>query len=173
MTEARARRIEPPAPLIERITGTVAVAGGTLALATAMLVTTSVLLRWLAGTPIEGDFEYVKMATAIAVFCFLPYTQACRSNISADVFTRRLPLHLQRAIDSVWDLAYAGMTGFLAVALGFGARDALRSGVTTMQTQTPLWPGIALSALLCGLLAVTALITADRLRRAAQGRAAP
>ena len=53
----------------ERLTGICAALGGLLTLAVALLATVSVLLRWLISSPIDGDFEYVKMATAVAVFC--------------------------------------------------------------------------------------------------------
>jgi hypothetical protein len=77
-------------PLIERLTARVAALGGALALAIAGLVVVSVLGRWLFSSPVEGDFEFVKMATAIAVFAYLPYTQARRGNIMVDTFTSRL-----------------------------------------------------------------------------------
>ena len=67
----------------------------------------SVLGRWLSGMPlaaqvprrlgpINGDFELVQMATAIAVFSFLPYCQARRGNIVVDTFTSWLPRARQR-----------------------------------------------------------------------------
>ena len=53
--------------------------------------------RWLLQLrPINGDFEMVQMATAIAVFSFLPYCQARRGNIVVDTFTSWLPRAHQR-----------------------------------------------------------------------------
>lgn len=150
---------------LERLTGRVAVAGGLVALAVAMLVTASVLMRWLFNAPIDGDFEYVKMATAIAVFAYLPYTQARRGNIMVDTFTLNLPRPDRQRIDAFWDFTYALFMGFCAYALLNGTLDALKSGETTMQRQIPLWPGIGLSMLLCALLAATAILTALRLVR--------
>ena len=72
---------EQPRSLLERLTGVIAIVGGALAFSVAMLATISVGSRWLFNAPIDGDFEYVKMATAIAVFAYLPYTQARRANI--------------------------------------------------------------------------------------------
>ena len=153
---------------LERWTGSVAVAGGLLALAVAMLVMASVLMRWLLNAPIDGDFEYVKMATAIAVFAYLPYTQARRGNIMVDTFTLNLPRRVCQRIDAFWDIAYALFMGFCAAALLNGTLDAIKSGETTMQRQIPLWPGIGLSMLLCALLAATAILTSLRLHRQAR-----
>jgi TRAP-type C4-dicarboxylate transport system permease small subunit len=152
-----------PAPWLERAAGAFAVAGGVLMLAVAALVTTSVVLRWQFNAPIDGDFEYVRMGTAVAVFAFLPYAQVRRGNIMVDTFTSWLPARGQAFIDAFWDLAYALFMGFIAYCLVFGTWDAIRSGETTMQRQIVLWPSIAIATGLCMLLTVTAVATAIRL----------
>jgi TRAP-type C4-dicarboxylate transport system permease small subunit len=148
---------------IEQLTGWIAILGGVLALAVALLATTSVVMRWLFNAPIDGDFEYVKMATAVAVFAYLPYTQARRGNIMVDTFTGWLPERARNILDAFWDLAYAALMSFCAYCLLHGSLDALKSGETTMQRQLVLWPSIVLTTILCGLLALTAVVTAYRL----------
>ncbi|MCX7325158.1 MAG: TRAP transporter small permease [Hyphomicrobiales bacterium] len=150
-------------PLIERLTGSVAIFGGLLALAVAGLVVVSVLGRWLFSMPVEGDFEFVKMATAIGVFAYLPYTQARRGNIMVDTFTGWMGKAAQSRLDAVWDLAYAAFMGLCAWGLFLGARDALSTGETTMQLQLAVWPAIGLCAVLCLLLVVTCIGTIARL----------
>jgi TRAP-type C4-dicarboxylate transport system permease small subunit len=167
----------PAAPVggvLGRVTGWIAVFGGLLTLAVALLATASVTLRWLFSAPIDGDFEFVKMATAVAVFAYLPYTQARRGNIVVDTFTSGLPVHVNAAIDAFWDLAYALLTAFLTYCLVHGSLDAFRSGETTMQRQLVIWPSIAAATFLCLMLTLTSLWTAVvRLRwaSAAGGRA--
>lgn len=163
----------PAKPFIERMNGIIAVAGGLVMLAVALLVTASVVMRWLYSSPIDGDFEFVQMATAIAIFAFLPYTQARRGNIMVDTFTGWLPTAWQRVLDAVWDLAYAALMGYVAYALVHGSLNAFRSGETTMQRQLVLWPSVALCAALAGLVAVTALATALRLANAASKAGKP
>ncbi|MGL4440449.1 MAG: TRAP transporter small permease subunit, partial [Bosea sp. (in: a-proteobacteria)] len=107
----------PPPPLIERLTGPVAIFGGLLALAVAALVVVSVLGRWLFSMPVEGDFEFVKMATAIGVFAYLPYTQARRGNIMVDTFTGWMGEVAQNRLDAFWDLAYAAFMALCAYGL--------------------------------------------------------
>jgi TRAP-type C4-dicarboxylate transport system permease small subunit len=155
--------IAPPSSAIVRFTGWIAILGGLLALAVAVLATTSVLMRWLFNAPIDGDFEFVKMATAVAVFAYLPYTQARRGNIMVDTFTGWLPPGVRNVIDAFWDLIYAGFMGYLFYCLVYGTLGSITSGETTMQRQLLLWPSIAVTTALCGLVAVTAIFTALRL----------
>lgn len=150
-------------PLVDRLIGWIAIGGGLLALGVALLVTVSVLGRWVLGKPIEGDFEFVKMATAIAVFSFLPYTQIQRGNIMVDTFTTRLSARGRAALDAVWDLTYAGVAALMAHGLFTGAGEAFRSRESTMQLQILIWPAIGLCALLATVLVLSSLISAARL----------
>lgn len=154
-----------PAFMLEGITGWVAALGGMLALAVALLATASVIMRWLFSAPIDGDFEYVKMATAVAVFAYLPYTQARRGNIMVDTFTGWLPARVCDFIDAFWDIVFALFMAYLAYCLVHGTLGLWKSGETTMQRQLVLWPSVALSAGLAALVVVTALATALRLLR--------
>ena len=104
----------PPDPAIGRATRAVAILGGCLSIATATLVTLSVLGRWLGFGSINGDFELVQMGVALSVFCFLPLSQARRGNIMVDTFTTWLPARVQRAIDAFWDFVYAGFMALIA-----------------------------------------------------------
>lgn len=151
--------------LIERLSGAIAVLGGALSLAVAVLVVSSVLGRWLFGAPINGDFELVQMATAISVFTFLPYCQARRGNIVVDTFTSWLPVRANALIDAFWDLVYAGMMGLLTACLATGTVEHYRSGQTTMLLQLAVWPAIAVCAALAFLLTCVALATAASLVR--------
>jgi TRAP-type C4-dicarboxylate transport system permease small subunit len=162
--------VAPPSFGITGITGFIAVLGGLLAFAAAILVTASVSMRWAFSAPIDGDFEYVKMAMAIAVFAYLPYTQVRRGNIMVDTFTTWLPVRLQRLLDAFWDIAYAGFMGYVAYCMTFGAIGMFQSGETTMQRQLVLWPSIAICTALAFLVALTAVLTAARLAGAGSGK---
>jgi TRAP-type C4-dicarboxylate transport system permease small subunit len=154
---------------IERVTSLIAVLGGLLTLAVALLATTSVVMRWLFNAPIDGDFEFVKIATAVAIFAYLPYTQARRGNIMVDTFTNWMPQRLTALIDAFWDLAYAALIGYVGYCLIYGTLDAIKSGETTMQRQILIWPSIALSTALCLLLTLTAVATAIHLLAGSRG----
>ncbi|HYI89629.1 MAG TPA: TRAP transporter small permease subunit, partial [Beijerinckiaceae bacterium] len=78
-------------PALTRASEILALAGSALMLVVAGLVTVSVLMRWLLGDGISGDFELVQIATALGAFAFLPLCQARRGNVIVDTFTARLP----------------------------------------------------------------------------------
>ena len=114
----------------------------------------------------------VKMATAIAVFAYLPYTQARRANIMVDTFTGWLPPGGRNILDAIWDFVYALVMAYLTYCLVYGTLGYIQSGETTMQRQLVLWPSIALCTLLSALVVVTALSTALRLLTAGSDRSA-
>jgi TRAP-type C4-dicarboxylate transport system permease small subunit len=158
----------PPLPEhspVARVARVLAIVGGLLSVASALLVTTSVTLRWLGFGSINGDFELVQIGVALSVFCFLPLTQARRGNIMVDTFTTWLPLRVQRAMDAFWDFVYAGFMALTAWCLMNGARDALASGLTSAMLGLNLWPVFAATVLLILLLVVTAVDTALQLLR--------
>ena len=158
----------PPLPEhspVARVARALAIVGGLLSVATALLVTTSVTLRWLGLGSINGDFELVQIGVALSVFCFLPLTQARRGNIMVDTFTGWLPLRVQRAMDAFWDFVYAGFMALTAWCLMNGARDALASGLTSAMLGVNLWPVFAATVLLILLLVATAVDTALQLLR--------
>ena len=75
-----------------------------------------------------------------------------------------------RGLRTVNPEEYPGVVKSDCVILDFGTSslihgslDAIKSGETTMQRQLVIWPSIALSTLLCGLLALTSVLTAVRL----------
>jgi TRAP-type C4-dicarboxylate transport system permease small subunit len=158
----------PPLPEhspVARVARALAIVGGLLSVATALLVTTSVTLRWLGLGSINGDFELVQIGVALSVFCFLPLTQARRGNIMVDTFTAWLPLRVQRAMDAFWDFVYAGFMALTAWCLMNGARDALASGLTSAMLGLNLWPVFAATVLLILLLVATAVDPALQLLR--------
>ena len=151
---------EAPHSVLDRLMGVSAALGGLLAVGVATLVVVSVLGRWLFYLPVRGDFELVRIATACAVFAYLPYTQARRANIMVDTFTQRLPPRVRDAMDAFWDLVFAACMGACAYSLYLGAFDARENYETTSELQLQMWPFILLCAGLCALLAATATATA-------------
>ena len=144
-----------------------ALAGGALAFLIAMVVTVSVMKAWLTNRPLPDIEDYAGIATALALFMFLPYCQRRRAHIVVDTFTGRLQQPLLRLIDGLWDLAYAVAMAVLAYCLTLGAYEKYANGETAAPNITTVmkWPVIAVVALLVAIMAVTALLSAlDRLR---------
>ncbi len=140
-----------------------ALAGGVLMLAVAMLVTMSVLMRWLVGDGISGDFELVQIATALGAFAFLPFCQARRGNVIVDTFTSNLPRRATLLLDAMWDLLYASIIAVLSWRLVLGARDAFASQTTSMVLGVPQGYAIDACAIMGVFLALIAAVTAARL----------
>jgi TRAP-type C4-dicarboxylate transport system permease small subunit len=126
----------------------------------ALLVTLSVLMRWLAGQGISGDFELVQMGLALSVFAFFPICQARRGNVVVDSFTSRLPERAQAALDALWDVVFAGFAGFVAWRLALGAQEAFSSGTTSMVLGMPIGYAIGAGAAMMGFLSLTCVATA-------------
>lgn len=155
-------RDSAPSPL-GRATGFVAIAGGLITVAIAVLVSASVIGRNALGEGVPGDFEYVQMGTAVAVFAFLPLCQLRRGNIVVDAFSSNWPPALRNALDALWDGVYAGIMGLLAYTLLLGALDTRANGTASMVMGIPIWPAILACALLSGFLSLVCLYTARRL----------
>jgi TRAP-type C4-dicarboxylate transport system permease small subunit len=160
--------VEEPAPsapttaLIDRLAAVIAVVGGLLSLAIALTVTASVAGRNIRDEGIPGDFEYVQMGTALAVFAFLPLCQIRRGNIVVDTFSASWPPRLLNMIDALWDLVYAALMGLMAYALFLGAFDQRSNGSATMVMNVPIWPAIMACAVLCAFLSLVCVVTASR-----------
>jgi TRAP-type C4-dicarboxylate transport system permease small subunit len=171
---------QPPPRGFDRFCRLVALFGGILCLIVATTSVISVLGRSAVtaypefGKTALGNIvkdivlantEFVKMATAVAIFAFLPYSQIQRSNIVVDTFTGWMPKRLTQFVDAFWDIVYALVMGACAYALIFGTESAIKSGETTQQLAVPLWPSIAMSTALCWMLALVCIATAVRLVR--------
>ena len=150
----------PDAHGAARMARVLALLGGFLLVGLAGLVTMSVLMRWILGEGVNGDFELVQMGLAVAVFAFLPLCQARRGNVMVDTFTQWLPGSVQAVIDALWDLLYAAFAGFIAWRLWVGAWEALSSHTTSMVLALPIHYAIAVCAAMAGFLAVIAVLTA-------------
>lgn len=147
-------------PAVERAAAIAAVAGGTLILFVAILVTASVLGRWLFNRPIPADYEFVEIGIGVAVFAFLPYTQVRNGHIAVDTFTQRLPARWNAIVDGLWDLVLAVFLGFFTWGLVSGAQESFQYNETLVQISWPIWPVYAVCAVLCGVAFLAALAVA-------------
>ena len=142
-----------------------AVAGGALLLLIAVFVTTSVILRAATGRGIDGDFELVQIAAAIAAFCLFPLCLATRGNVVVDTFSRRWPPPLIRCLDGLWDLLFGLIAATFAARMIVGALDQFRSNTTSIVLGIPTWWAVALCAILLLILAAMSLVVGLRLMR--------
>lgn len=142
------------------LTRPLAIAGGLIMLSSAIMVVVSVGLRWSISYSVPGDIELVQIASALAVFCFLPLCQGRRGNIMVDTFTTKLPPRLRDGLDALWDLIYALVMGVIAWRLAVGAWDSLRSNTVSMMLNLPVGWAIAACSGMAALLTLVAIATA-------------
>lgn len=153
----------PPPALVDRVARGLAIVGGLVMLAAATMVTTSVVLRWLFRSGVKGDFEMVQIATAVAVFAFLPLCQLKRGNVFVDTFTLRTPAWFNRGLDRLWDVLYAGFAVLISWRLVVGGLDAIASRTSSMVLAIPIGWAILATGLMALVLAAVTLVSAKRL----------
>ena len=114
-----------------------------------IMETVSISLRALVGPPIPGDFELIKMGTAIAVVAFLPYCQLVKGNFIVDFVLARAPERVRSGDGRSW---YAWQFGLIAALLCWrmtlGGIDLRASADQSMVLSLPIWtafPPILLS----------------------------
>ncbi len=152
--------VEPAARLrgragrvIERLCEWVALAGGVVLVAIALMSAVSIVGRALFSVPIQGDYELVQMGCAIFVACCLPAAQIRYANIIVDFFTTRASPATQASLDAIGALVLACVMGVVAWRTGVGLVDIRQSGQTTTILGVPTWytyagmmPGLVLAS---------------------------
>jgi TRAP-type C4-dicarboxylate transport system permease small subunit len=157
----------PPRGPVAWLASGLALLGGGVLLATALLTSYSVVQRWITRQPVPGDFELVSLGSGLAVFGFFAYGTLLRANILVDTFTGWLPGAISRALDAGWTLIWAAAMALLAERLWLGAIETRRSGTTTMALGLPTWWVLAVGAACFAATALTALYWSWRLARGA------
>jgi TRAP-type C4-dicarboxylate transport system permease small subunit len=156
-----------------RLADLLAVVGALVLLASAAILTYSVLLRVVASGQVRGDFEIVAVSSGIAVLLFLPYCQARRAHVLIEVFTAWLPARVRRAMDALWSLALAVAASLLTARLLVGLQDAWSRNDVTMMLHIPL--SVVFVAAVVGvagtaILALLDFVIAFPYARAREGR---
>jgi TRAP-type C4-dicarboxylate transport system permease small subunit len=152
-----------------RISEALAALGGFVALCVALLISASVLRRWLFDQPVPGDFELAQMFTAVAVFAFLPICQLRRGNILVDFFTASASPRMRHGLDFISCLLFSVFAGLVCLGTFRGAGDAFRSHTTTMVLGFPTGWAMGIGAVCAAWLVVVSLYTAWREFAAARG----
>ncbi|MDJ0822062.1 MAG: TRAP transporter small permease [Paracoccaceae bacterium] len=145
------------ARVVEGVSTVLAVAGGLVLCAMAVMTMVSITGRILPGLgPVKGDYELVANGCALAVFAFLPYCQLKRGHVTVDILTARFPARVQAFFGLMGDtlIALAAILITRQLWLGFGEKypygsDALREALgmgyrpffpeTTYELSIPVW----------------------------------
>jgi TRAP-type C4-dicarboxylate transport system permease small subunit len=144
--------------------------GGVILIGMALMTLASVAGRALFSTPIQGDVEMVQLACAVALSCFLPYTQWQGSNIIVDFFTTRASPATRHRLDALGALVVGAVAALLCWRTAAGAMAAYTNEETSMLIAIPIWipyllmtPGLLLTALVSCFIAWRRLTAGDAL----------
>lgn len=151
-------------------TSALAVFGGLLLVAGALLTVVSVTGRYLFSAPIHGNVEMVELSAAAAVASFLPYCQMKRGHVIVDFFTLWAPERLKALLDTLGALLFALCAGILTWRLSLGGQDMFRYNDQTMVLGIPTWYAFAVMVPSFLLLTLACLLTAWRHAERLAGR---
>ncbi|MEO8279551.1 MAG: TRAP transporter small permease [Ideonella sp.] len=134
--------------LIYRLSQALAWIGGLVLTAMAVLSVASITGRALSGFglgPVPGDFELVEAGTALAVFCFLPWTHLKGGHAVVDLFWKAYPPVIQRVLVFLSDSLMLLIWLLLVWRMGVSMEDYRSNGEVTFILQMPVWWGYAAS----------------------------
>lgn len=144
-----------------------ALLGGLLLLAVIAIVVVSVIGRELAAYgmgpgPIPGDFELVEAATALAIFCFMPWCQMERGHVSVDILAALIGPRFDAALSVLFNVLMTVIAGFILWRLWAGMMDKIQYNETSFILQFPVWWGYAVCVPVAGVFVVAAAWTVVR-----------
>ena len=147
-----------PVRWLERLTRSVALAGGLLLVGVMGMTVVSVLGRYLFNAPVPGDYEITELAIGIAAFAFFPYCHISNANIVVELFTGRMPTRWKAALDAVHNITFAIVAGLIAWRLFIGGMHKFADGETTMFLAIPIHWAYFSAVLGAGLLTAVCVL---------------
>ena len=147
-----------PVRWLERLTRSVALAGGLLLVGVMGMTVVSVLGRYLFNAPVPGDYEITELAIGIAAFAFFPYCHISNANIVVELFTGRMPARWKAALDAVHNVTFAIVAGLIAWRLFIGGMHKFADGETTMFLGIPIHWAYFSALIGAGLLTVVCVL---------------
>src|SRR5262245_41609473 len=117
------RPIGPIGRILFGVARALAIFGGLLSCAMAVIVTVSVTGRYLFRWAVPGDYDIVGILCGCAIFAFLPYCQLHRGNVLADFFTSKAPERFKAALDAGGTFLYLAAAIMFTWRLYYGALE--------------------------------------------------
>ena len=109
--------------------------------------------------PLPGDFELTKIGVAVAVFCFLPYCQLHRQNVSADIFTLWVNVKTRLLLNLIASILAFLFSILLVWRMFEGMLDQKAYNYTTTILQFPIWIAFIPVLFSLSLLACASIFT--------------
>lgn len=157
-----ARPADPVGRVLYAIARWLAIFGGVVLCAMALLTTVSVTGRSLFNNPISGDFELVAIGTGLAVFAFLPWCQLVRGNVLVDFFMSATPPRARIFADVIGGIVFLAIAALLAWRMIFGGLDMYEYNELSMTINFPRWTTFPPSFVMMSFLVVVIAYTIGR-----------
>jgi TRAP-type C4-dicarboxylate transport system permease small subunit len=95
--------------------------------------------------PVRGDFELVEAATALAVFCFMPWCHLQRGHAVVDMLWKVYPAPMRRMLQVLTDALMMIVWLLLVWRMSIAMADYRGNGEVSFILQMPVWWGYAAS----------------------------
>ena len=165
------RPTDPVGRVLYAAARALAICGGVLLCAMALLTTLSVTGRSAISMPVPGDFELVAIGTGLAVFAFLPWCQLTRGNVLVDFFMTRAPVRAKTICDTLGGIFYLIIAVILTWRMIYGGLDMYNYAEKSMTINFPRWTTFPPSILMMAFLVVVIAYTVWRsIRETREGR---
>ncbi|NQV56739.1 MAG: TRAP transporter small permease, partial [Rhodospirillales bacterium] len=143
MSEGFEEEVPRPTDKVGRVLFTLARAlalfGGVVIGAMAIMTTISIFGRAFLSSPIPGDIELIEIGTGTAVFAFLPYCQMMRGNIIVDFFLTSAPYRVKSFFDFIGGVMFLIIGCLLNWRMVYGGIDMYQYAETTGVLAIPRW----------------------------------
>ena len=109
--------------------------------------------------PVPGDFELTQIGVAVAIFCFLPYCQLRRINVTAEIFTLWVRNKTILVLQISASLIALSFSILLMWRMFEGLLDQKKFDYTTTILQFPIWVAFVPILISLCLLSVASIKT--------------
>jgi TRAP-type C4-dicarboxylate transport system permease small subunit len=157
-----ARPIDPVGRALLHTTRVLAIVGGLICVALALMVTISVTGRYLLSAPIRGDYDLLAIFTGVATFAFLPYCQMVRGNVIVDFFTNHIAPSKKAVLDAFGTLLYLVIAIVFTWRLYHGMLELRASGEVIASYDFYRWWTVPFNLLCMAVLILTIAYTLVR-----------
>lgn len=137
-----------------------ALAGGWVLLALAVVTVFDALLRKFFSRPIQGTFEATELLLAAIIFFAMAYTVLTDGHVVLDLFTNRFSQRVQAVIIGLNALFFAAVLAVVAYELSVLAAEYGRTARTTITMRIPVYPVAAAVTAAAWLASLASVIQA-------------
>ena len=156
------RPTDPVGRVLYKISRILAILGGVLLFAIAMMMSVSITGRFFFSAPVPGDFELVAIGTGVAVFAFLPWCQLTRGNVIVDFFMANASVRAKAFFDTLGGFMYLAIGVLLTWRMVYGGIDMYNYGERSMTINFPRWTTFPISILFMSFLCIVVVYTVGR-----------